>query len=142
MIQKLLTHRKYLFVVFGLLCLFSIFGLTRLRINFEFEQFFPDGDEDLSFFKSFTSEFENDDNFLFIALKNKSSVFDTAYLEKLHQLTLDVRELPGVINSQSITSTRYPVKTPFGYSLLPLVHKNDMGSSSRLTVPCWPTTRG
>ena len=71
MIQKLLTHRKYLFVVFGLLCLFSIFGLTRLRINFEFEQFFPDGDEDLSFFKSFTSEFENDDNFLFTPLKTR-----------------------------------------------------------------------
>ncbi|MBK9686786.1 MAG: MMPL family transporter [Saprospiraceae bacterium] len=125
MIQKLLTHRKYLFVVFGLLCLFSIFGLTRLRINFEFEQFFPDGDEDLSFFKSFTSEFENDDNFLFISLKNKTTVFDTAYLQKLHKLTLEVRDLPGVVTSQSITSTRYPVKTPFGYSLLPLVHKND-----------------
>lgn len=125
MIQKLLTHRNYLFGAFLVLCLLSAMGLGRLRINFEFEQFFPDGDEDLEFFKSFTSEFENDDNFLFLTLKSKSSVFDTSYLSRLHEITLGVRQLPYVATSQSITSTRYPVKTPFGYSTLPLVHKND-----------------
>lgn len=125
MIQKLLTRKNYVFGIFGLLCLLSLFGITRLRINFEFEQFFPDGDEDLAFFKSFTSEFENDDNFLFIAYESPHSVFDTAYLKKLHEITLEVRDLPYVVSSQSITSTRYPIKTPFGYSLLPLVHMND-----------------
>lgn len=125
MIQKILTHRNYLFGGFLILCIISVLGLSRLRINFEFEQFFPDGDEDLEFFKTFTAEFENDDNFLFLTLKSKKTVFDTSYLNQLHQITLGVRDLPYVATSQSITSTRYPVKTPFGYSTLPLVHKND-----------------
>ena len=125
MIQKILTHRNYLFGGFLILCIISVLGLSRLRINFEFEQFFPDGDEDLEFFKTFTAEFENDDNFLFLTLKSKNTVFDTSYLNQLHQITLGVRDLPYVATSQSITSTRYPVKTPFGYSTLPLVHKND-----------------
>ena len=119
---KILHHRKIVLATFFVVCLFSLFTLKNLKFNFEFEQFFPQGDEDLEFFKKFTAEFENDDNFLFLALNNHSSVFDTSFLKKVHDVSLSVRQLPYVATSQSITTIKYPLKTPFGYSLLPVVH--------------------
>ncbi|MBK8701537.1 MAG: MMPL family transporter [Saprospiraceae bacterium] len=121
----MLEHRKKIILGFAVLCLLSLISLPRLKINFEFEQFFPEGDEDLEFFKSFTSEFENDDNFLFLALKAPQSIFDTTFLKRVHEVTLESRKLPYVATSQSITSSKYPVKTPFGYSLIPMVHLQD-----------------
>ena len=46
--------------LFGILAIASAFQLTRLKFSFDFEQFFPEGDEDLEVFREFISEFEAD----------------------------------------------------------------------------------
>jgi predicted RND superfamily exporter protein len=79
------------FVVFGLLAAASAYYLTQLRFSFDFEQFFPRGDEDLEFFQNFVKEFESDDNFLLVAVERPEGVFHQPFLEKFHQLTLELR---------------------------------------------------
>lgn len=108
-----------------MLAIFSAYFITTLRFTFSFDQFFPQGDEDLEFYKNFTKEFEADDNFLLIAIENKPTVFDSTFLNKFHNFSLDVRNIHSIIKTQSLTQINYPVKTPFGYSAIPAIHLNE-----------------
>lgn len=98
--------------------------MPNLKFTFDFEQFFPEGDEDLQYFQQFIADFETDDNFLLIAVEHKPSIFDSAFLNKFHNYCLKLRDLPYVNNVQSLSMMRYPVKTPFGYNSIPILHRN------------------
>ena len=94
----------------------------QLKFSFDFEQFFPQGDPDLEFFRDFIEEFETDDNFLLVAVENKGGVFQKEFLEKFHDLTLKSRSLPYVTKSLSLTTFSYPLKTPFAITTIPAIH--------------------
>ena len=130
--------RAAIFVVYALLAASSIYLLTDLRFGFDFASFFPQDDPDLEFFLDFIEEFESDDNFLLVAVEAPSqpsgaagSVFDTAYLNQLHAYTLALQALPGTGSAMSLTKLRYPVKTPFGLTSMPALHRNDPGRLPR-----------
>lgn len=105
--------------------IFSVYYALQIKFRFDFEQFFPQGDEDLAFFKGFIEEFETDDNFLLVGIPNKGTVFEKSFLEKIQNTTIDLRDVAGVMKSQSITNIRMPLKTPFGFTSIPLVHLDD-----------------
>lgn len=117
-----MQQRKILLGAYAFLFLASLFLLTRLKFTFDFEQFFPQGDPDWEFFKSYIQEFENDDNFLLIAVENRNGVFDSVFLQKFHAFTLAAATLPHVSSSNSLTKMRQPLKTPFGVTATPLLH--------------------
>lgn len=118
-------YRKHILVYFALLSIASIFFVTKLKFSFGFEQFFPQGDEDLAFFKEFIDEFETDDNFLLISFERQEGVFDSDFLGQVHHLSLELRKITNVKDVQSLTTMRYPIKTPFGYSSIPILHINN-----------------
>jgi predicted RND superfamily exporter protein len=120
-----LNHRNAIIIFFAFLTIISGYYTTKLQFSFSFDQFFPIGDPDLEYYKKFTKDFETDDNFLLIAIENKPSVFDSVFLARFHDVSLKVRDLPFVKKTQSITQLEYPVKTSFGYSLLPFIHIDD-----------------
>ncbi len=107
------------FVVLALLSLYFVF---QLRFAFYLEQFFPEGDEDLAFFQDFISEFESDINFLLVAVEREDGVFEQQFLEDFHDFSLKARDLPYVVESQSLTMVSYPVKTPFAVTSIPAIH--------------------
>lgn len=107
------------FIVFSFVCAYFAANLT---FSFSFEQFFPEGDEDLQFFQSFIEEFETDDNFLLVAIENDGDVFDSTFLAKFHDFALKSRDIPNITHSQSLTQLKYPLKTPFGITSLPVIH--------------------
>lgn len=119
------SPRNLLLGGYGLLIAVSIFFVTRLQFTFDFEQFFPQGDPDWAFFKSFIEEFENDDNFLLIAVDRKEGVFDSTFLADFHDLTVKAGNLPHVTSSTSLTKLQYPVKTPFGITAIPIIHTDN-----------------
>ncbi len=102
-----------------------------MKFAFEFEQFFPQGDEDLEFFQEFTKDFESDDNFMIIAIENHPTVFDTAFVQKIQEITKEARRLPHVTSVQSLASIKFPVKTPFGINNIPALHTNDQEALQR-----------
>jgi predicted RND superfamily exporter protein len=118
-----LPYRKWIISGAVLIALLGGFFLTKLSFIFDFEQFFPEGDPDLAFFRDFIEEFESDDNFLLLAIENEPSVFDSSFLESFHQLSLAMREVPHVEKVQSLTMMDYPIKTPFGISAIPIIHR-------------------
>ena len=120
-----LPYRKWIIGGAVVLALLGGIFLTKLSFIFDFEQFFPEGDPDLAFFRDFIEEFESDDNFLLLAVENEPSVFDSAFLDTFHKLSLEMRQVPHVEKVQSLTMMDYPIKTPFGISAIPIIHQKN-----------------
>lgn len=95
-----------------------------MKFTFDFEQFFPKGDPDLEFFKDFIADFEADDNFLIVAVEREAGVFEQDFLNDFHDLTVKLKSVPYVIESQSLTKFEYPIKTPFGLTTIPAIHRD------------------
>ncbi|MCB0566378.1 MAG: MMPL family transporter [Phaeodactylibacter sp.] len=109
-------------VTFGILAIISAFSISQLKFSFDFEQFFPEGDEDLEFFQEFIQEFEADDNFMIVGIRRKEGVFDQTFLEQFHDFSIQARRLPHITECQSLTKFAYPVKTPFAIATVPAIH--------------------
>jgi len=120
----IIKHRKKILWGYLLLAIISCLLLFRLKFAFSFEQFFPQGDKELEFFQEFIASFETDDNFLMVAIDNEQSVFEEDFLNRVHQFSLEARKLHKVTSAQSITGFKYLVKTPFGVSQIPAIHRN------------------
>ncbi len=116
--------RTISFIVFSFLSLASIFFAFQVKADFNFEQFFPDGDPDLDYFYEFTKEFETDDNFLLIAIHREEGIFEKKFLEAFHDFSKKSKRLPFVNSGQSVTLLQYPRKTPFGFTSQPAIHRS------------------
>ncbi len=118
-------YRLPIIIFFGFLAIVSGYFVTQVKFSFDFEQFFPEGDDDLAFFQDFIENFEADDNFMLVALVREEGVFDSAFLDQAHRFALESRELPYVMETQSLTQFSYPVKTPFAVTTIPAIHRQD-----------------
>lgn len=123
--ELILRFNRITILIFGLLALVSLYGISFLKFSFDFEQLFPQGDPDLEFFKEFVDEFEGDDSFLLIAIERPKGVFDSVFLQKVDSLTKITRDWPFVVSSHSLTTLKEPVKTPFGLITIPTLHINE-----------------
>lgn len=152
---------KYPKIVLPFFILLSILGAflatTRLEFEFDFEQFFPQGDKDLEFFLDFKEQFEPDDIYLLVALPREDGVFDQPYLQRVLNFSLAARRLsiqagpkaPGkrildnlsgdsvmmvnpIVTAQSLLQVEYPVKNPFtGFTSIPALHLEDTSRYTR-----------
>jgi predicted RND superfamily exporter protein len=133
----LLKYRKGIIILFLGLTLISGFYIPRLSFSFSFDQFFPKNDPDLEFYKEFVKDFETDDNFLLIAAERKEGVFDSLFLSRVHNFGLDLAKLPLIENVQSLTKMVEPVRTPFGFSAIPVldVERTDLYDYYKESLP-------
>ncbi|MEP3210435.1 MAG: MMPL family transporter [Maribacter sp.] len=122
---KLFSLKKTIIGFFIILGTVSCFLLLNLKFSFDFSQFFPEGDEDLIFYQEFIQDFGTDDNFLLVAVEREGSVFNTGFLNEFHQVSLDAKHFPYVTQNQSLTTLFYPIKSPLGYTRLPIIRRND-----------------
>lgn len=117
--------RILVLLVFVILGIGSVFQLPQLKFTFDFEQFFPQGDKDLEYFREFVKAFETDDSFMLIAVKRENGAFDQKFLEQFHDFTIATRDLPHVLQSTSLTKLGYPIRTPFAITTIPAIHIDD-----------------
>jgi uncharacterized protein len=125
MIDRFLDKKNWIFTLMILLVLVSIIPIYHIKFSFDFEQFFPQGDDDLKYYNAFIKEFETDDNFLLIGIQKKDGIFDTSFLQKINKFTLQCRSIPNVKESQSLTTLELPIKTPFGIATIPALPFDD-----------------
>ncbi len=128
MLDALYTHRKTTIGVTFLLCILAGLSLLNLKFTFGFEQFFPQGDEDLEFFNEFISEFETDDNFLLIGIENTPDVFELEFLEKIKTLAQELEQHPFVISTLSLPQIEYPNFNPLLAGNTSLLNLKDQAS--------------
>tara|TARA_R110002051_G_scaffold4683_8_gene26042 strand:- start:5820 stop:8063 length:2244 start_codon:yes stop_codon:yes gene_type:complete len=117
--------KKICIVVFILFGVLSATKLDELKFSFDFSQFFPEEDPDLAFYDSHVEEFGTDDNFLLIAVEYKPNVFQKDFLNKFQAFSQESKDFEHVLESNSLTTLSYPLKTSFGYTTLPILHIND-----------------
>ncbi len=119
--------KKYRFpiiIAFAVATLLAIWGCFRLEFSFDFQQFFPRGDEDLNYYLEFIEDFEGDDNFMLVGLERPQGVFDSTFLAEAHEFALACRNLEEVLAVQSLTTFGYPIKTPFAVTSIPIIHRD------------------
>jgi len=132
--EKYYKHRKGLIIGTILISVLGGLMLPSLKFAFNFEQFFPTGDEDLEFFQEFIDEFETDDNFLLIALENQPSVFDSSFLKKLKDFSEDCQSVPYVKTVQSLPLFTFPVLSPVGPVFKPAVNYNNASALKKDSI--------
>src|SRR6056297_2959363 len=94
----------FLFLTLGILAV-SVVG--NLKFSFDFSQFFPEEDPDLTFYNEFVAEFGTDDNFLLIAVKNEKGVFEKDFLTRFQSLSEESKTFSFVTERNSLTTLSY-----------------------------------
>lgn len=86
----------------------------QLLFDYDFESFFPSDDPELAFYQDFRERFENDNDYLLIALGNSSGIFEKDFLENAFQLQTKLKSLDFTDNVSSILDLEEPIINPFG----------------------------
>ncbi len=95
------------------------------KFDYDFEKFFPRGDTETQTFETFREVFENDYDFLLIALENRAGIFEPAFLQKVESLTEKLKTLPYVIRVISPTEIKIPVLSGVGVSYRKILHPDN-----------------
>lgn len=116
---------RYTLLAIGLLSVLFFYAATQLRFDYNFENFFPTGDEDLEFFLDYREEFENDNDYLLIGIRNQEGLFRQGFLNKIDQITQKIDSLPLSEQVLSVTNLSNPVIGPFGLIKVPVLRVNE-----------------
>jgi hypothetical protein len=116
--------RIVLFFTFLVVCA-SVFYCSRLRFDYDFESFFPDDDPALPFFQEHRRTFGYDNEFILIALENPKGIFDKPFLEKVHAVSSDLKQLRFVDEVASPVTLKRVSLQEFGPLQMPLLHYAD-----------------
>lgn len=89
-----------------------MFGLTLpdTKFDYDFDKFFKPDDETTEYFNNHRQDFGTDNDFILIAIVNKSGVFDPAFLSKIDSLTREFKTLPYVKTVISPTTLTYNIR--------------------------------
>ncbi|MFT6993791.1 MAG: putative RND superfamily exporter protein [Maribacter sp.] len=117
--------KKVSIVLFLTLGILAATVIDNLKFSFDFSQFFPEQDPDLTFYNAFVAEFGTDDNFLLVAVENDTGVFEKDFLDRFHSFSEKSKAFSFVTEQNSLTTLSYPLKTSFGYTTLPIIHIAD-----------------
>ncbi|WNJ20765.1 MMPL family transporter [Pontibacter sp. G13] len=108
---------KYRRIWLGILMLGTLilgYGVTKVRINFSFDQFYPKDDPEYTYYSQYIQQFQEEQNFInYIALKAPGEdVFDREFLKRADSVFEAIRALPGTDSLVSATSVeQYRLKT-------------------------------
>lgn len=107
-----------------LISIFLAYKVSQVEFDYDFEAFFSKTDDETEFFEEHRRRFETDNDFIFIALANKPSVFDQDFLKKTRDFVDELKTDSLVEEVVSITHLEEYVKTPFSAAMFsrPYVH--------------------
>ena len=123
MLDRLLDRRKTVIWATIFLSLVSAALLFNLKFSFGFEQFFPQGDEDLDYFNEFISEFETDDNFLLIGIENEPDIFQQEFVEEVLAFAKEIEKHPYIVSTLSLPQIEIPSFNPLNPGTQSLLNK-------------------
>jgi predicted RND superfamily exporter protein len=109
--MKLFSEKKFKtwapIVALILIGLTSFLGykISDLKFDYDFEKFFPAEDTDADYFYAHRNKFEYDNNFILIAIENKSGIFEVPFMQKISSITEKISsQAPYVTGVRSITN--------------------------------------
>lgn len=123
MIEKFLTRRNAIsiLVVISICTVLAAMVLPDIKMDHEFEKFFPKEDPELDRYEKHIELFGTDNDFLLIGIDHGKSVFNEAFMRSLDSLTQDLSALPDVRSVTSPSNFSEPVITPFTVFRVPII---------------------
>lgn len=92
------------------------------NFDYEFEKFFPTGNTDTKTFETFRNTFENDYDFLLIALENREGIFQSSFLYRVDSLAKDLSSLKYIKKVTSPTDIKIPLILGTGIQYRRILH--------------------
>ena len=86
----------------------------KVIFDYDFESFFPQDDNELFFYQEFRKNFENDNDYLLIALGRKPNVFDSLFLDQSKSFVNALYQLEDVVEVVSLLDIEDAIISPFG----------------------------
>ncbi len=102
-----------------------LYFISQLEFDYEFENFFPIGDKDLTFYQTFREKFENDNDYLLIGFENEPDIFEYEFLQKIDSFSNALEANDHVVSLTTPTRLFNPVISPAGLFKLPVLHIDD-----------------
>ncbi|MBK8612977.1 MAG: MMPL family transporter [Flavobacteriales bacterium] len=132
-IERWLTRERarWTLIALGVITVALGISLRNVRLDYDFEKFFPTSDPELDRYLGFRERFGNDNDFLLVAAERKPSVFDQGFLLKVDSLSARLTRLTDMRSVSSPTRLEEPVITPVGVFNVPVLR---VGSDSTLAA--------
>lgn len=122
MLKNPRQNSKIILLILLILSVVFSWFLKDLKFSYDFEAFFPQGDEDLNYYEDFRKSFETDHDYLFLTIVNQNGVFRRSFLEKIDRLSDTLAHMPYVTQVQSPTNLSNLIWSPFGVIEVPFLH--------------------
>ena len=100
----------------------AAWSASKIGFDYDFEKFFPLGDNDLFYFLEYREQFENDNDFLLVGFQPKKGIFDQDFLVRLDSLTEHLKSLPMVNEVYSPTNATRLIRSPLGWTPIRYLH--------------------
>lgn len=115
-LERLLTRRNAwaALIILAVISLGAGFALRNMRVDYDFEKFFPNNDPELDRYLAFRERFGHDNDFLLFGIEREQGVFDGELLTRVDTLAARLERLPRVTKVLSPTRLTEPIITPVG----------------------------
>ncbi len=120
-LERLLTLRnaRIILLVLGMLTVVFGVALRNVRLDHDFEKFFPTDDPELDRYLAYRDRFGYDNDNLLIAAEHDPSIFDREFLVKVDSMAARLGRLPNVLTVITPTRLDDPRITPIGVFSVP-----------------------
>jgi len=134
-IERLLTRRNAIvtLALLGTISLVFAWSLQWVRLDHDFERFFPTDDPELDRYLEFRDKFGYDNDFLLIGITEPEGVFDLRLLQRADSLAAQLEVITDVRSLASPTRLQDPRVTPVGVFSVPwlrLDHDSTLAADS------------
>lgn len=115
-IERVLTRRNawLALLLLALVSILAVLSLRYVRVDYDFEKFFPNNDPELDRYLEFRERFGHDNDFLLFGIQREGGVFDQELLTRVDTLAARLLRIPQVTKVLSPTRMSEPVITPVG----------------------------
>ncbi len=97
---------KIAIAVLIVLCFVFGYGASRIKVEYDFEKFFPLNDKETDFFQEHRNKFESDNDFVLLSIENKPTVFEKSFLLKIKELQAKIDKEKLVKFTRSIVTEK------------------------------------
>ncbi len=117
------SARIVVLVVF-LLTLGGLYFISQLTFSYDFESFFPKGNEETAFYNKYRKVFGADNDFLLVGVENDKGIFAPDFIRKIDELTGELTHLPYVNQTVAYTNSKEIIREPLIGQVFekPLIH--------------------
>ncbi|KAA9325215.1 efflux RND transporter permease subunit [Adhaeribacter soli] len=120
-----MPHKKICYLVIAVILAITgvnAYHASQLQFDYDFDHFFPQGDEDLAYYNEYRALFGNDNDYILLGIDASKTVFEPAFLAKIDTLSGFLNKQRHIAEVVSPTTLKNPVIEDFGVFEVPYLH--------------------